>query len=240
MPPPPQEGYRIGFGTVRNKAEVTQAFFQQRQPDVSRLVTVAQDIFHVKQRIMRAVPKTHPDRVVFEKQVSAALARGSTRHYDVIEADTPRELQDAVCIELQKMLSDVRALIPEFRECRGKETFQQQLADCVNLIGHHERRQQGEAGGAALAAPVADAHRDEMPTTWAAGNRYLKVSVLEVCHPDRCSVFIVTLARVRPGDHMFRGSRTPLLVATPTPARPGCGSCHSICPWMNRHRTHER
>lgn len=122
--PPTQQGFRFAYGTVTRRRPATAAELQSM--DLSSLVAVTQDTWHVKRRIRQAIPAGTPDRHLMEAAVSRVLAFASNEWSEPIVAATPRDLQSALLLAASQLRNQFLELISRF-ETRQSEECRQQL-----------------------------------------------------------------------------------------------------------------
>jgi hypothetical protein len=164
MPEVADGGFRFAFVSVRQTVAATLEDLEQI--DCSRLVGVAQDVFHVLQRIMRKASAKAPDIHHFKKAVSRVLARGSCRSFPEITADHPDELQvlrsapqcsaeaqaPQCSAEAQALQQDLLALINDFHYQKSGAAYKHQLLDMLNVVAAQLKVDAGDDVGMDVAA----------------------------------------------------------------------------------------
>ena len=182
------------------------------------IVAIAQDVWHVKQRLDKAAPSKAPDRAAFFAVLQDILRLGSAKHSGPITASCPKDLLAQLIPEATALQSRLLGLIAKFEKLGEGQTAPSELRQRVESAGaklHAARKAQSSAPSsgkravgarsgptAQLQAEAAAARAEHTQqqrqqasltaeTTLADANQFQEVRADEVCN---CMRFLHKLA----------------------------------------------
>jgi hypothetical protein len=119
MPSTADGALRVGYGTVKKRRLANSDDLSAL--DVASLVTVTQDSWHSKERLMRLIPKDAADRALFDQRCKEIFKRASPKLSSLIHADTPANMLTVVEAEVRAFQRDLLSLIPQFSTAQGTD-----------------------------------------------------------------------------------------------------------------------
>lgn len=103
--------------------------------DITRLVIVSQDHWHLLNRMWALIPKNALDLKAFKAASSKAVAVASCRFNEPYSAATPILLQQQACHDARVLQQNLLALVGSFRWQLTKNTAEERFDNIVRTVG---------------------------------------------------------------------------------------------------------